>query len=150
MKRLMAVVGLIALLTGCCIATTDEPGIKALLWSDGEARPCEQADSLAQSALKLLQTADDEARLIVSPDLIDSLKASGTALEIIWPDTLTVTLPFGAKDRLERVLIPLKGEYASDGASVLILYGTNTYGTPALLNNAAAEELSKMGELLEP
>ncbi len=144
----MAVLGLIALLTGCCIAQTAEPGIKALLWSDGEALPCEQADELAKLSLDLLASADDEARLIVGSDLIDSLRASGTALEIIWPDTLTVTLPSGVKDRLDRVLIPLKGEYASDGASALILYGIKDYGTPALMNNSAQAKLDRMGELL--
>jgi len=145
----MALVGMIALLAGCCVAKTDRPGVKALLWSDGKALPCEQADSLAQSALELLQSADEEARLIVSPDLIDSIRSSGTALEIIWPETLAFNLPSGAKDILGRVIIPLKGEYASDGAGALIFFGTKSYGTPALLNHAAAEKLARIEALLE-
>lgn len=150
MRRCVALMAVITLLASCCVGKSGGPGIKALLWSDGEARPRENAEELAALALALLEAADDEARLIVGPDLIDSLKASGTALEIIWPDTLTVTLPSGVKDRLDRILLPLTGEYAPDGASALILYGIKDYGTPALLNNAPAEELNRMGELLEP
>ncbi|MDD4223886.1 MAG: hypothetical protein PHD87_04810 [Candidatus Cloacimonetes bacterium] len=150
MRRCMALVGLIALLTGCCIAQTGEDGIKATLFSDGEARPCDEADELAAAALRLLQNAGEVAMLAVGPDLIDSIKASDMALEIVWPDTLTVTLPSGVKDRLSRVLLPLTGEYGPQegNSSVLIFFGIEAYGTPALINEAAQAELTRIGELL--
>lgn len=147
----MVLVGLIALLTSCCIAKTSEDEIKASLWSDGEAQSQNKSEELAACALSLLESADDTVHLIASPDLIDSIKATGPALEIVWADTLIVTLPSGIKDRVTRVLLPLAGEYGpqEDNASVLILYGTKSYVTPPLMNNSAQAELKKIRELLK-
>jgi hypothetical protein len=144
--------GLIALLTACCIAKTGEVAIQATLYKDGGKEEISDPMELAGIAVRLVNTSNDVAMLIVSPDLVESIKSSGTALEIVWPDSLTVNLPTGFQDKITRVLLPLSGDYApaGDSGSVLVFYGTDKgYVTAPVLNHAAREDLERIRQLLD-
>ena len=143
----------VALMTSCCIAqNAKQDSLKCTLWQAGEASQPQAADSLAAIALRLLATADDELRLIVTPEMVETIRKTDTALEIVFPELFSAVTAFGVKQEIDRVLIPLSGEYGPppEFSSALILFGDSTgYFTGPNQNNLARPELLKLLELLK-
>ncbi len=151
MSRIFVLLGCVALFTSCCIAKTGKKDeLKCLLWQDGKATELAAADSLAAIALSLLASADDELRLLVTPELTQGILDHDTALEVVFPSLITADTAFGVKHQIRRLLIPLSGEYGppEDLASAIIFFGDDGWITGPNQNNFARPELLKMLELL--
>lgn len=151
MNRMMAIIACVALVTGCCMAKTGRDKLRCVLWEGGEQSEMSQVDSLAAVSLQLLAKSDDQLRLLVTPEMIASIKASDTALEVVFPDSVTTRTSPGAQDRITRILIPLSGEYGPppELSSAVIFFGTDTYVTGPSQNNFARPELLRLLELLK-
>lgn len=143
----------VALVTSCCIAqNAKKESLKCTLWQAGEASRPAAADSLAAIALRLLATADDELRLIVTPEMVEAIRTGDTALEIVFPKLFSAATAFGVQQEIDRVLIPLSGDYGPppELSSAVILFGDSTgYFTGPNQNNFARPELLKLLELLK-
>ncbi len=153
MPRMLALLALVALVASCCVAKTAKKGrVQATFWQSGQATKLAAPDSLAAIALRLLATADDELRLIVTPEMVKGILDQDSALELVWLEVFTADTAFGVKQEIDRVLIPLSGEYGppEDLASAVILFGdANGYITGPNQNNFARPELTKLRELLK-
>ncbi len=151
MNRIMLLVGCVALLTSCCMAKTDKPAVRCTLYQDGKAVELVDADSLAVISLRLLENCDDHLLLIVTPDLIDSLKKDSIALETVFPGAVTVQTRFGYKQKITKILIPLSGDYgpSEDLSSAVIFSGEKGYGTAPCVNSQSNADLLKLKSLLK-
>jgi hypothetical protein len=150
MNRIMLLIGCVALLTSCCIAKTGKKETACYLYQQGKATRITDSDSLAYLALRLLETSDDTVLMGVTKEMIASIKENDTALEIVYPDTLTVSLPSAMKYRIRRIMVPLGGEYGpgEDLKSAMILFGDGTYISPPRLNTHAKSDLSRIKAIL--
>lgn len=150
---MLALLALVVLIASCCVAKSAQKSqVKATLWQAGQATEPAEPDSLAAIALRLLASADDELRLIVTPEMVQGILDQDTALELVWPETFTADTAFGVKQEIDRVLIPLTGEYGppDDLASAVILFGDGKgYVTGPNQNNFARPDLLKLRELLK-
>lgn len=160
MAKLLLMFCCIAFSTACCMnkdqqdgdsaAGTAAPGTICTLFSDGKAVSAQPADTLGALALKLLESSTDQVLMMVTPEMLESIRSEGDALEAVFPDTLTVTGPTGVKHRIDRILIPLSGDYGpGDGlGSALILFGNKNYTSGPLMNAQAKADLTRIRELL--
>lgn len=90
------------------------------------ADPLSPADA-DQVMRALLARTDNTMRMLVHDALIDRLKQTETAVEFTYPQPVEITAGVMGTVRLDRVFVPLTGEYALDGGAVLAFVGLGGY-----------------------
>ncbi|MGC9362209.1 MAG: hypothetical protein ACP5F3_04690 [Candidatus Syntrophosphaera sp.] len=150
MNRIWLIIFLFPLLASCCVNKSADEGTRCILYKDGDAILMSEPDPLISVAMEIVEGCDDVLRLAVLPEMIDSLKAKDTALEIIFEDTIEIDSPFGRKVEANNILIPLSGEFgpSTEMSSAMVLFGVDTYENGPFQNRFARPHLIKLRQLL--
>jgi hypothetical protein len=82
-----------------------------------------------------LQTADNVLRLATTPELIQGLRAREVALEIVYRRPQSFVIGFNKQTiQVDRLLIPLTGEFAGGGPTTMF-HGGSTYAAGPYRNS---------------
>ena len=87
-----------------------------------------EVQQIVQSCEEQLQQADDILRLAVSSEAIEDIKQGETALEILYGSPKTFVIGFNKNTvEVDRLLIPLTGDFAAAGQMTTIFLGKGKY-----------------------
>jgi hypothetical protein len=92
------------------------------------------SDNFIREIDQLFMGCDDYYELIVSDQVIESIKGEKQYLEIVFPGQRSLETEKFRKIEFDRMLIPLSGTYHSSG-QVTFFTGTKTYSNTPLLNS---------------
>ena len=105
--------------------------------------PAEKTDAVSQYVLALLKESDDFYELLVTDNLITSLKNKNEYLEVRYSSEQTVTTDKFGDINLTTLMIPLSGRYASND-QVTFFSGKGDYSNTPLVRKEGLEGLMRL------
>lgn len=102
---------------------------------------------LIKTTENLLINADDLLRLAVNSRLIQQIKSEESAIEVIFPKPIELTVTYNKNIiRPDRILIPLSGEFVGEGENpaAVIFVGYPDYSSGPYTNNEGTEKLKNI------
>ncbi len=99
---------------------------------------------------KLLMLTDDMLRVYLDIETIEELKQSEMCLEILFPEIVTLKTGFLGDVTLNKILIPLSGDYAGSEMidSVTILIGEDDYSSGPLTASGGFKYINELKNLI--
>lgn len=89
------------------------------------------------TVLSELSLCDDLYELIVTPDVIESIRTEGQYIEIIFPER--ITMQAGKSEwMIDRILVPMIGKFAANGQATFFTGNGDYSNTPVIKSKGAA------------
>ena len=121
---------------------------KTFLYKDGiQLSATANTDSVVAYVQTLLDNVDDAYDLLVTEELIHSLKEKETCLEIIFPETINVTIGASHIIKLDRILIPISGNFS--GRHITVFWGIKKYSSGPYVKKGSSDELKRIIDSVE-
>jgi hypothetical protein len=93
----------------------------------------ENVDAFINEIITILRSCDDLYELIVTSELIETIKGEGSYLEVIFPEKQIFNAGKFNKIEIDRMLIPLSGKFAQSG-QVTFFTGIGNYSNTPFIN----------------
>jgi len=103
----------------------------------------EKNKELANLVMRFMEGSDDFYELLVTDNLIASLRTSNECLEVRFPSARTVVTEKFGELEVSQVLIPLSGRYANND-QLTFFSGSGDFSNTPLLRSSGLAELLKM------
>ena len=103
----------------------------------------EKTNEVSHYVITLLKGSDDFYELLVTDNLITSLKNKNEYLEVRYSNELTVTTDKFGDIQLTTLMIPLSGRYVSND-QVTFFSGKGDYSNTPLVRKEGLEELKRL------
>jgi hypothetical protein len=138
------------ILSGCHTGQKDsgDQDVVAGIVLDGEELELttEKNRKITDRVIDFVKRSDDFYELIVTENLINSIRNNERSLEIEFPEPRTfVTHKYGEL-KVSRIIIPLSGRYAAADQITFFSYNGNFSNTPLICTSGLAELLRVIGE----
>ncbi|MHA1685788.1 MAG: hypothetical protein ACTSYD_05180 [Candidatus Heimdallarchaeaceae archaeon] len=120
LNMLKIIVMVPVILLACCIShRKSENGYNVVLYKSGiKLKTHDNTNQLLSYIESTIIDPDDIYELIVTDDLIDQIKRNESAIEIVYGRKRQFTINKVDKISIKRILIPLSGRFAENGAIV--------------------------------
>lgn len=150
-SRLIVLILFLVFLLGATLMLT-EKGMTMNYYQNGKKSSvvADKEEILKQVNL-LVQNADEDFLLIVTPELIKKIKHQDSCLEIEYNHYQLIKTQRPKHYKVKKILIPLSGEYAMKEKSkgVMIFLGDKEYFSGPLGNSNADELIKQIKEYLK-
>jgi hypothetical protein len=143
---------------GClltCTFTTlgcTSKSLEYLYYEKGVLSKINPPDSLLSTVMNLVEKSDKQIKLIVSPELVSSIRKKDSCVEIKFASSKVITTQLKIKYKINKILIPLTGKYrlSEDSGKVIIFIGENQYFSGPLENSDGKLEIQEIQKMIQP
>lgn len=145
------------ILLSLCFAFSCKQGydeMKILYYENGKTTELKFAaqdeQRLGEILEELLMLTNDMLRVYLDIETIEELKQNEICLEVLFPESVTLKTGFLGDVTLDRILIPLSGDYAGSEAidSVTILTGEDEYSSGPLTAAGGFKYITELKNLI--
>ena len=108
--------------------------------------PADKKDEISKIVVELFTESDEFYELLVTDNLLESIKGNESWIEIVFEDAQTINSNKFGTHSIYRVLIPLSGKFASNG-QVSFFSGEDDYSNTPLINSSGLNQINEVIDL---
>lgn len=130
-------------------------GLEIYIYENGNKSVVKLSSSEKSELLNIIDDLfsdiDDELRLYVDPERVESIKNEDKALEIVFDNETELATKSRGKYKLDRLLIPLTGELSlnKNENNIIFLTGNPDYAGSPLSSNCNENTLKRFLKLVD-